>query len=540
MRTMWAAVALGMISATVPAGAQEQPLPAAARNVAEKSIDELRLMLARGEITSVALTQAYLDRIRLLDRAGPKLRSVIALNPQALAQARQADRDRRLRIARGPLFGIPVLIKDNIDTVENATTAGSLALAGNFTRRDAPLVAKLRAAGAIILGKTNLSEWANIRDGDSMSGWSAVGGLVRNPYALDRTACGSSSGSGAAVAASLAAAAVGTETDGSVICPSATNGLVGLKPTLGAISRTHVVPISHSQDTPGPMARGVQDAAALFAGMIGSDPADPATAKADAMRAGLTPDWSRASLKGVRLAVLRPAMRDALAWQFDAQLALLKAQGAVLVEVERPKTDGLGEAEFQVLQMELKSDLVAYLATTPRAVTVRTLADVIAYNRSTPAELAYFGQGIFEAADKTGGTTDPAYAAARARSLKLASAAIETMLAKANAEAIVAPSNGPAWLSDPVHGDQSSGPSASQLPAIAGYPHLTVPMGLVKGLPVGLSFIGAKWRDGRLLELGFAYEQASQARVAPGYLGTVDAGAGIDGTAGQKGRSRRR
>jgi amidase len=527
-------IALVGLALALAAPVQAQaPAAEPAMAVAEKSIDELQAMLARGEITSVALTQAYLARIAAFDRAGPGLRSVIALNPQAVEQARRADRDRRLRIARGPLFGIPVLIKDNIDTAENATTAGSLALAANFTRRDAPLVARLRAAGAIILGKTNLSEWANIRDNDSMSGWSAVGGLVRNPYALDRTACGSSSGSGAAAAASLAAAAVGTETDGSIICPSAMNGLVGLKPTLGAISRTHVVPISHSQDTPGPMARSVKDAAALFAGMIGSDPADPATAQADAMRARLTPDWSRASLKGVRLAVLRPGMNATLAAQFDAQLALLKGQGAVLVDVERPKTDGLGDAEFQVLLMELKTDLAAYLATTPPAVKVRTLADAIAFNKANPAELAYFGQGVFEAAEKTGGTADPAYAAARAKSLKLASDALDTMLAQANAEAIVTPSYGLPWLSDPVHGDQFSGPSASQLPAVAGYPHLTVPMGLVKGLPAGLSFIAAKWRDGRLLELGHAYEQASKARVAPGYRTSVDAGQGLDGQSGR-------
>ncbi|ODP37283.1 amidase [Sphingomonas turrisvirgatae] len=531
MRIHLAAMTLALATPVLatPASAQK---PSAAREIAERSIDELQAMLARGEISSVALTQGYLARIATLDRAGPRLRSVIALNPQALAQARRADRDRRLRIARGPLFGIPVLIKDNIDSVENATTAGSLALAANFTKRDAPLVARLRAAGAIILGKTNLSEWANIRDDSSMSGWSAVGGLVRNPYALDRTACGSSSGSGAAAAASLAAAAVGTETDGSIICPSAMNGLVGLKPTLGAISRTHVVPISHSQDTPGPMARSVRDAAALFAGMIGSDPADPATAQADAMRTQLTPDWSRASLKGVRLAVLRPQMRADLAAAFDAQLATLKAQGAVLVDVERPKTEGLSDAEFKVLLMELKSDLAAYLATTPSAVKVRTLADTIAFNQANArSEMAYFGQSVFEMAEKTGGTADPGYAPARARSLKLASDALDTMLGKANAEAIVTPSYGLAWLSDPVHGDQSSGPSASQLPAIAGYPHLTVPMGLVKGLPAGLSFITGKWRDGRLLELGYAYEQASRARMAPSYGASVDSGTALEGRA---------
>lgn len=535
MRVSIVAAALSLAAMPIAAHAQSaeivlKELPPTALKVGEKSIEELQAMLAKGELTSEQLVQGYLERIRMLDRAGPSLRSVIAINPQAIEQAKKADRDRRLRIARGPLFGIPVLIKDNIETAENATTAGSLALKDNRTGRDAPLVARLRAAGAIILGKTNLSEWANIRDNDSMSGWSAVGGLVRNPYALDRTACGSSSGTGSAIAASLGAVGVGTETDGSVVCPSSINGLVGLKPTLGAISRTHVVPISHSQDTPGPMARSVKDAAALFSGMIGTDPADAATKEADAKREALTPDWTKASLKGVKLAVLRPQMGAALAAQFDAQLAILKAQGAELIPVERPATEGLGEAEFNVLLMELKSDLAAYLATTPDSVKIRTLADAIAFNKANAdTELRYFAQSTFEAAEATGGTADPKYAEARAKSLKLASEAIDTMLAKAGAAAIVTPSYGMAWLSDPVYGDQFAGPSASQLPAVSGYPHLTVPMGLVKGLPAGLSFIGAKWTDARLLELGYAYEQASKARVAPTYPATVMQGGGLDG-----------
>lgn len=529
MRYGLAAMAMALAA---PAAAQhgDAARTALAAKVDEKSIDVLQSMLDRGELTSVQLTQAYLDRIDALDRKGPKLRSVIAINPQALEQARKADRDRRLRIARGPLFGIPVLVKDNIDTAENATTAGSLALRDNFTRRDAPLVARLRAAGAIILGKTNLSEWANIRDGDSISGWSAVGGLVRNPYALDRSACGSSSGTGAAIAASLAAAGVGTETDGSIVCPASMTGLAGLKPTVGAVSRTHVVPISSSQDTAGPMARTVRDAAALFAGMIGSDAADAVTAQADAQRAALTPDWSKASLKGVRIGVVRPEMRAGLATLYDAQLAVLRAAGAELVDVKLAAPPELRGLEFKLLQMELKSDLAAYLASTPPAVKVRTLADAIAFNKGSPAELAYFGQSIFEMADKTGGTADPAYAKTRDDARRLAAEALDTLLTQNKLAALVAPTTGTAWLSDPVHGDQWSGPSASQLPAVAGYPHLTVPMGLQNGLPAGLSFIGAKWSDGRLLELGHAYEQASRARVKPGYRATVDAGPGIEGT----------
>lgn len=531
MRYGLAAIAMALAA---PAAAETRnvfltELSPLAHEVSEKSVEQLQAMLASGKITSAQLTQAYLDRIRVLDRAGPKLRSVISLNPQAMEQARKADRNRQLGAAHGPLFGIPVLVKDNIDTAENATTAGSLALKDNFTKRDAPLVARLRAAGAIILGKTNLSEWANIRDSDSMSGWSAVGGLVRNPYALDRSACGSSSGTGAAIAASLAAVGVGTETDGSITCPSSMNGLVGLKPTVGAISRTHVVPISVSQDTAGPMARSVKDAAALFAGMIGADSADAATAEADARRAALTPDWGRASLKGVRLGVVRPQMRASLAARYDAQLAVLRAAGAELVEIKLVAPEGLSRSEFRLFQMELKSGLAAYLATTPATVKARNLADVIAFNSASKAELAYFGQDIFETTQKTAGMDEPDYAQLRDDNRRRAAAAIDGALAEGRLAAIVAPSTGPAWLSDPVHGDQSSGASASQLPAVSGYPHLTVPMGLVGGLPVGLSFIGPKWSDARLLELGYAYEQASQARVAPAYRMTVDAGPGIEG-----------
>jgi amidase len=531
MRYGLAAIAMACAAPAVAqqGGSALAELPALSLRVAERSVDELRAMLARGELTSEQLTRAYLDRISTLDRAGPKLRSVIAINPHALEQARKADRELRLKIARGPLFGIPVLVKDNIDTAENATTAGSLALKDNFTKRDAPLVARLRAAGAIILGKTNLSGWANIRDSDSMSGWSAVGGLVRNPYALDRSACGSSSGTGAAIAASLAAVGVGTETDGSITCPSSMNGLVGLKPTVGAISRTHVVPISISQDTAGPMARSVRDAAALFAAMIGSDPADAATAEADARRAALIPDWDKASLKGVRLGVVRPQMRASLAAQYDAQLGVLRAAGAELIEIKLVAPEGLSRSEFRLFQMELKSRLAAYLATTPATVKVRSLADVIAFNKASKAELAYFGQDIFETTEKTAGMDEPDYAQTRDDSRRRAAGAIDAALADARLAAIVAPSTGPAWLSDPVHGDQSSGPSASQLPAVSGYPHLTVPMGLVGGLPVGLSFIGPKWSDARLLELGYAYEQASHARVKPDYRATVDAGSGIEG-----------
>ena len=518
MRRMFPRLLLAMAMAMAMAMAA---VPGAARTVRveEVPLDQVQALMAAGKATSVALTRAYLARIAAMDRKGPTLRSVITVNPDAVAQAKALDAERRAGRLRGPLHGVPVLIKDNIETADRmATTAGSLALRDNVTGRDAPVVAALRAAGAVILGKTNLSEWANIRSSHAMSGWSAIGGLVRNPSALDRTACGSSSGSGAAVAASFAAAAVGTETDGSVVCPSSINGLVGLKPTIGLVSGVHVVPISHSQDTPGPMARSVRDAAILLQGMVADGP-DYA--------AGL----SVSALSGVRVAVLRPdAMTADLTARYDAALTVLRGAGAVLVEVKAPTLDGIGDAEFTVLKTELKADLNAYLATTPPGVTTRTLDQLIAFNRTHAAEeMPFFRQEIFEEAAKTRGLDDPAYTAARARSLKLASEAIDGMLRSAGARLLVEPTYAGAWLSDPVHGDQYAGPSSSELPAIAGYPNLTVPMGLVKGLPVGLSFIATRGGDATVLGAGYAYEQRAKARVAPRYLAHADAGDGLEG-----------
>jgi amidase len=465
----------------------------------------------------------YVARIAKIDRAGPHLNSVIMVNPDWRTQARALDRQAPL----GPLHGKAILIKDNIETVDRmATTAGSLALADNVSGRDAPLVARLRAGGALILGKTNLSEWANIRSNRSMSGWSAVGGIVRNPYALDRTSCGSSSGSGAAIAAGLAWAAIGTETDGSVVCPASINGLVGLKPTVGLVSRTHVVPISHSQDTPGPMARTVRDAALLLGGIAGSDPADPATSEADRRKtdylAGLT-----GNISGIRIGVLRGAVgsNPATIAVFDAALARLKAAGAVLVEIDKidaPK--GLGEAEGTVLYTELKADLNAYLATTPATVKARTLAELIAFNTANAArEMPFFGQETFIAAEKTKGLDDPDYLKALTMSRDGARATLTRLMAENTVAMLVAPTYGPAWLTDPVHGDQYEGPSASGLPAISGYPHLTVPMGQVMGLPVGLSFIGPAWSEAMLLNAGDAYERLRGPFPAPRFARTVDA-----------------
>ena len=519
-------LAASFLAVAAPAAAQTAP------KIEEASIADLQAMMANGQASSAAITQAYLDGIAAMDRAGPTLRSVIAVNPEALAQAKAADARRKAGKSLGPLDGVPVLVKDNIETLDPvATTAGSLALKDNITRRDAPVIAQLRKGGAVILGKTNLSEWANIRSNNSISGWSAVGGQVRNPYAFDRTPCGSSSGTGASIAASFAAVGIGTETDGSVICPSSINGLVGLKPTLGLVSRTHVVPISHSQDTPGPMGRSVRDIALLLSQMIGSDPADVATKDANSYRKDYAAGLAGASLKGVRVAVRRPQMGADLTKAFDAALAVLKAQGAVLVDVEQPKLEGLGEAEFAVLLTELKADLNSYLATTPPAVKTRTLKEVIAFNDANAAtEMPYFGQETFIAAEKTNGLADPEYLGARAKSLRLAGKeGIDAMLAKAGAQIMVEPSYGAGWLIDGVYGDNYNGPSSSELPAVSGYPNLTVPMGLVRGLPVGLSFIGTAHSEATLLGAGYVYEQASKARVAPRYLPTADVGPGMDG-----------
>jgi amidase len=383
-----------------------------------------------------------------------------------------------------------------------------MALVANITHRDAPVVARLRAGGAIILGKTNLSEWANIRSTRSVSGWSGVGGLTANAVDHARTACGSSSGSGAGVAAGLAPLAVGTETDGSVTCPSSMNGLAGLKPTVGLVSRTHVVPISHSQDTPGPMGRSVADIAAMLTVMAGSDPADKATAQADAHKTDYAAHLAGYSLKGVRIGVLRDISNDAKTNRvFEQALKTLTDQGAVLVDINDSSVKGLGDAEMTVMMTELKADLNAYLASTPAAVKTRTLADVIAYNKANAAqEMPYFGQELFEQSEQTKGLDDPAYVAAAYLAKNASAARIDGLLATNKVTALIAPTYGPAWLSDLIYGDQYNGPSATQLPATSGYPHLTVPMGEVQGLPVGLSFIGPKWSEEMLLQTGYAFE----------------------------------
>jgi amidase len=454
--------------------------------------------------------QSYAKVIAELDDSGPMLNAVIAYDPDVAAKSRAAA-------DTGPLHGRAVLVKDNIETREWPTTAGSLALANNRTGRDAPLIARLRAAGGVVLGKTNLSEWANIRSSHSTSGWSAVGGLTKNPHATDRNACGSSSGSGAAVAAGMAWAAIGTETDGSITCPASVNGVVGFKPTVGLVSRTHVVPISVSQDTAGPMARSVADAALLLDAIAGSDPADPATAEADRYAGRFAPGLAGASLKGVRIGVLRKQAgkrADVLAL-FDRALADMKAAGAELIEIDYNEPDAMYEAEGTVLYYELREGLAAYLGSSPADIPVRSLDDAVAFNTAHAArEMRWFGQESFERAQRT--TDRAAYDKALTEGRRLAGKeGIDRLLHENKVALLVAPTGGPAWPSDLVYGDNfPGGIGAGSLAAITGYPHLTVPMGAVERLPVGLSFIGAKWDDLAVLRAGAAYEGARSAAVA--------------------------
>ena len=492
----------------------------------EVPIEKLQADLAKGRTTSVALVRAYRQRIAAIDAKGPALRSVIELNPDAAKIAAQLDRERKAGKVRGPLHGIPILLKDNLDTGDRMlTTAGSLALTAAPAPKDAFVVARLREAGAIILGKTNLSEWANIRSPKSSSGWSARGGQTKNPYVLDRSPCGSSSGTGAAIAASLAAAGVGTETDGSIVCPSSVAGLVGLKPTVGLVSRAGIVPISISQDTAGPMARTVADAAILLGAMTALDPADAAMA-VPGRRVEL--DYRRLldrnALKGARIGVLRRGVTgyspptDAL---FEKAIADLKRLGAEVIDPADPAEPlSVGAEELEVLLTELKDGLARYLAGRP-GVPVRTLADVIAFNEANATkEMPHFGQEFLVLAQSLGAVTDPAFIAKAERIRRLAREHLDGALAKHRLEALVAPTGAPAWPVDWVNGDHHLGGS-SRASAVAGYPNVTVPMGAVRDLPVGLSFLGTAWSEGRLLSLAHAYEQGTRHRRPPRFHPTL-------------------
>jgi amidase len=499
----------------------------------EATIATLQQRMQNGQETARSLAEQYLARIEAIDRKGPTLRSIIETNPDALTIADRLDAERRGGRTRGALHGIPVVIKDNIATADGMmTTAGSLALAGVKPPKDAFIVTRLREAGAVILAKTNLSEWANFRSTHSTSGWSGRGGLARNPYALDRNTSGSSSGSGVAVAANLAAAAVGTETDGSIVSPSNTNGLVGIKPTLGLLSRSGIVPIAHSQDTAGPMTRTVADAAVLLGAMAGVDREDPATRESatkgspDYM-AALDPD----GLKGARLGIVRnrlwgysPAM-DRIA---EAAIADMKKHGAVVVDPANIPTLGqFDDTEFDVLLYEFKADLNQYLTWLGPASPVHSLKEVIAFNDAhSTEELRYFGQEIMTMAEKKGPLTDATYRAALAKNHRLSrTLGIDAVMTKHRLDALVAPTGGPAWLTDLVNGDggTASAPGPSTVTSVAGYPHITVPAGFVSGLPVGISFFGRAWSEKTLLRLAYAYEQATRHRRPPTFAPSASA-----------------
>ncbi|MBS7669257.1 amidase [Croceicoccus gelatinilyticus] len=478
--------------------------PAAAQEQATRVVDltpSLRETAAKLQV----------QRIEAFDDRGPRIGAVMIHADDLQAQVANAARSGL------PLAGYTVMVKDNIETREWATTAGSLALVDNMTARDAPIVARLRAAGAVIAGKTNLSEWANFRSSDSTSGWSAVGGQTRNPHAPFRNACGSSSGSAAAVAALMTSFALGTETDGSITCPASVNGVVGFKPTLGLVSRTHIVPLSHSQDTAGPITQTVKDAARVLTAIAGSDPLDPATAAADTYKVDYAKGLDAAALEGLRIGVMRKQVgeREDVAQLFEAALADMEKAGAVLVEVDYEPQDEMYEDEFTVLLYEFREDLGAYLRASPADIPVRSLADVIRFNKAhADTELRWFGQDLMEQAQ---GTVDQqAYEEARADSLRMAKdEGVDRLLAEYEVDILVAPTMGPAWSTDLIYGDNFEGDiGIGSIAAIGGTPHLTVPMGTVEKLPVGLSFMGPKWADLDVLKAGAAYEKVRSAELA--------------------------
>jgi amidase len=514
--------------------------PVDARNVAtglpevpafeleETTIAGLQEGMKAGKHTALGIAQKYLERIEALDKRGPGVNSVIEVNPEALAIAEASDRERKQKGARGPLHGIPVLIKDNIDTADKMmTTAGSLALVGSKPPKDSMVAQKLREAGAVIIGKTNLSEWANIRSRHSTSGWSGRGGQTKNPYALDRNPCGSSSGSGAAASANFCAAAVGTETDGSIVCPSSANGLVGIKPTVGLVSRSGIVPISHSQDGAGPMCRTVRDAAIVLGALTGVDAEDSATVASKGKSFTDYTQFLKADgLRGARIGVVRKAFgfMDAVDKVMESALDALKKEGAILVDPVEIQTAGKwSDTELTVFMYELKADLNTYLARPGFNPPVKTLKEIIDFNeKNREKEMPYFGQDFFLKAEAKGPLTSKEYGEALEKNHQLArKEGIDATMEKHNLDALVGPTGGPAWLTDWVDGDHFGGGSSGAA-AVAGYPNVTVPAGFIFGMPVGISFFGQAWSEPVLIRLAYAFEQATKVRKPPKFLPSVD------------------
>jgi amidase len=512
----------------VTSAAPEGHAPLKLFELDEATVASLQHEMQLGRRTARSITESYLARIEEVDKHGPAVNAVIEANPEALAIAEELDRERKAKGIRGPLHGIPVLIKDNIATLDRMmTTTGSLALEGARPPKDAFVVKRLREAGAVILGKTNLSEWANIRSSHSTSGWSGRGGLTRNPYALDRNPCGSSSGSGAAVSANFCALAIGTETDGSIVCPSGVNGIVGIKPTVGLVSRAGIVPIARSQDTAGPMARKVADAAILLGALTGVDADDPAT---EASRGKALTDYTKFldanGLRGSRIGVARKffGTSDAVDRLVNQALEEMKRQGAVIIDpADLETTDQVGDCELKVLLYELKADLNAYLAALGPSAPVHTLKEIIDFNeRNREKEMPFFGQDLFIKAEAKGPLTEKEYLDALEKNHRLTrKEGIDAVMEKFRLDALVAPTGGPAWLTDLVDGDHDSGGSSTPA-AVAGYPNITVPAGFVFGLPVGISFFGRAYSEPTLLKLAYAFEQATRHRCPPRFLRTAD------------------
>jgi amidase len=504
-------------------GSNEEVFP-----LLEASIEELATRMESGELSSEAITRLYLERIEKIDRSGPSLNSVIELNPDALSIAKAMDEERRQGKARGALHGIPVMLKDNIDTADRMmTTAGALALEGNYAKKDAFLVERLRASGAVILGKTNLSEWANFRSSRSSSGWSSRGGQTRNPYVLDRNPCGSSSGSGAAVSANLCAVAIGTETNGSIVCPSSANGIVGLKPTVGLVSRSGIIPISYSQDSAGPMGRSVADVAHLLGAIAGVDDAD---GKSAASREHGHADYSRfldpEGLKGKRIGVWKSKWdtREDVKSALGSALQALSAAGAELVELDSVIDDirELYGQGFELMQYEFKDGVNEYLAKASPSTGVRSLGDVIAYNYAHAARtMPYFKMETLESSEEKAGLDDEAYLKAKELVQTRSREGIENTMEEHRLDAILSPTGGPAWCTDLINGDHF-GLGSSSPAAWAGYPIITVPAGSVEGLPIGVSFFGRAWSEGELISIAYAFEQVTEARRVPEFMDSID------------------